>query len=275
MKLNVFTSLALVSLTTLFISCSDNGGGGGINLFTIDQDIAFGEQMDSMIVNTPAEYPVLDRATNATAYRYIEDMLEHILDAEDIKHRDDFEWKITIIDDDVMNAFATPGGKLYFYTGIIHYLDDASQLAGVLAHEVAHSDRRHSTQMLTKQYGFSLLLSVILGDSENQLALIAANLAQGLAGLSFSRENEYEADEYSVRYLAEGNKYYAKGISGFFIKLRAEGQTSQTFEFLSTHPDDEHRLENIDAVYEGLSNKGAENTFVDDYNDFKALLRRE
>lgn len=254
-----------------FVSCSEEGG---VNVFTLEQDIELGEQMDSLIQNTPEDYNVLPRTGNEEAYRYIDGLLTHILSSDEIIYGDEFDWEVTIIDDDVLNAFACPGGKLYFYTGIIEYLENAAQFAGVMAHEVAHADRRHSTKMLTKQYGLSILVSVLVDDDASQLAEIASNLATGLVGLQFSRDNEYEADEYSVKYLANGSTYYAKGIRGFFELIEANGETSETFEFLSTHPNDDNRKNNIDEVYDNLPSKGASSsaTFIDGYNDFKSML---
>ena len=263
----------LIVVTTLFLSSC--GKEGGINLFTIDQDREFGEQMDSLIKNSPDEYHVLPRTSaNKAAYDYIDNLLYHILSSSKILYRNEFDWEITIIDDDVLNAFAVPGGKLYFYTGIIDYLDNTSQLAGVMAHEVAHADRRHSTHQLTKQYGIQLLLEILVGDNSSWLVQIASDLATGLTTLAFSRDDEYEADEYSIKYLADGDKYYAKGIAGFFEKIEEDGYSAETFEFLSTHPTDEHRLENIDKIYNSLNDKGAPSTatFESEYNNFKKSL---
>jgi predicted Zn-dependent protease len=151
-----------------------------------------------------------------------------------------------------MNAFAVPGGRLYFYTGLIKYLDDAASFAGVLGHEMAHVDLRHSTKTMTDLYGFSFLVSLLLGDNSSELSQIAGDLATGAAGLKFSRDHEYDADRYSMYYLSE-TKYHPKGIASFFIKLQEEGQTAATFEFLSTHPSDQNRIDDINSVWDNDS----------------------
>ncbi|MCG8697875.1 MAG: M48 family metalloprotease [Bacteroidales bacterium] len=259
----------------IFCSCSKDGN---INLFSISDDVMIGHQMDSMIKATPDEFPVLERSNDASSsaykvYTYMDDMMDHILSSDEIYHRSEFDWEVTVINKDVMNAFATPGGKIYFYTGLINYLDDGSQLAGVMAHEVAHSDKRHSTEQLTKAKGVELIWSVIFGKDKSELLDYTGQLATGLASLKFSRNHEHEADEYSIKYLADGNKYYAKGIAGFFQKLRDEGKTKDNFTFLSTHPDDDDRLSNMDEVYNGLSIKGSTDTGVEAYNELKGLLK--
>src|SRR5690606_15543892 len=115
-----------------------------------------------------------------------------------VQYRSEFPWEIYIIHrDDVVNAFCTPGGFIYIYTGLIKYLDDKSSLAGVLGHEMAHADKRHSTNQLTKKYGIQTLLDVVLGNNQNLLTQIGAELVS----LSFSRSDETQADDYSVIYL--------------------------------------------------------------------------
>ncbi len=133
-----------------------------------------------------------------------------------LKYADKFDWKVDIIkNDSVLNAFCAPGGYICVYTGIIKFLDNEAQFAGVLGHEMAHADRRHSTDQLTKAYGIQLLLGIVLGNNQSQLAQIAADLAAGVATLAFSRDAEYESDEYSVKYLYN-TAYDARGVRGLF-----------------------------------------------------------
>ncbi len=225
-----------------------------LNFFSVAQDVAFGEQLDSAILASPAEYPILKKTEYPQAYAYLQDMLDDILASDEILYRDKFNWKITIINSDVINAFAAPGGYLYFYTGLIKYLDNGAQLAGIMAHEVAHTDRRHSTEAMTKQYGFSVLLSILMGKEASQLEQILASLALNGTVLAFSRKNENEADQYAVYYTADTKFYNPLGIGGFFEKMLAEtdNQGNGIAEFLSTHPSDENRLQNINAVWTEL-----------------------
>jgi predicted Zn-dependent protease len=225
-----------------------------LNFFTVSQDIAFGEQLDSAILANPLEYPILKKSEYPQAYAYLEDMLNDILASDEILYRDKFKWRITILNSDVINAFAAPGGYLYFYTGLIKYLDNGSQLSGIMAHEVAHADRRHATEAMTKQYGFSILLSILLGKESSQLEQILASLALNGTILAFSRKNENEADKYAVYYTADTRYYNPLGIGGFFEKMLAETNTQSNgiAEFLSTHPSDENRLANINAEWTEL-----------------------
>ncbi|KUG07385.1 M48 family metalloprotease [Solirubrum puertoriconensis] len=229
---------ALAGLTTAAI----NKPHQGFNIFSVDQDIALGAQVarqtDSLY---QAKGQLLARGSNARAYQLLDGVVKRVLDNGNIKYRNQFVWDVKIIKDDQMqNAFATPGGHIYVFTGLIKFLDNESQLAGVLGHEIAHADRRHSTQLLQRQYGISLLMGVVLGKNPNMLAQIASGLGQ----LKFSRTFEQEADKYSTVYL-NGTRYYAcDGAAGFFIKAEKQGG-GRSPEFLSTHPNPGSRVTSI------------------------------
>ncbi len=216
-------------------------GCSKLNLFSIEDDKALGLQTVQEIAANPSEFPVLPETGNEAAYKYIRDIRDVILNSGQIEHKSDFEWKVFIINrPDIQNAFCTPGGYIYVYTGLIKYLDNASSLAGVMGHEMAHADRRHSTKQMTETYGITTLLSFIGGNAK-QVADISAQLIT----LKFSRNDEKEADTYSVKYLCP-TQYDAAGAANFFKKIDAAGGQDVP-EFLSTHPNPDNRVTNIEA----------------------------
>ena len=223
-----------------FYACKDDEG---FNLFSIEDDKQLGLQLKEEITANPAEFPVLDESQFSAAYSHLSRMKDSILNSGNVTHKNDFLWELKIIhDDSVLNAFCAPGGYIYVYTGLIKFLESEDELAGVLGHEIAHADKRHSTEQLTKVYGISLLFQVILGENAGLLQ----EIAQGLISLKFSRTNEAEADEYSVKYLCP-TAYNAAGAAGFFQKLLDLQQTGSTPEFLSTHPSPDNRVQDINA----------------------------
>ena len=244
-----YTVIGCLIATIAIMGCSKDKD---LNFFSVNQDVAFGAQLDSSILATPGDFPILKASEYPQVYSYLQDMLDDILQSGEILYKDEFKWKITIINSDVVNAFAAPGGYLYFYTGLIKYLDKGSELSGIMAHEVAHTDRRHSTEAMTKQYGFSILLSILLGEKPSQLEELLASLALQGTILAYSRKNENEADKYAVYYTADTKYYNPLGVAGFFEKLLTEGGGNGIPEFLSTHPSDENRLENITATWNDL-----------------------
>lgn len=234
--------LLLSSFTALLLlGACKKGDDNSINFFSIEDDKNFGAQLDSTILASPGEYKVLSPSQYPDAYAYMEAMKNKILNSGEVKYKDEFDWELKIIqDDNTLNAFATPGGYIYVYTGLMKYLDSEHELAGVVGHEIAHADRRHSTDQMTKQYGIGLLLSIVSGNDPGLLANIATNLLT----LKFSRSDESEADEYSVIYMCPTD-YKADGAAGFFQKLLDEEQSGGTPEFLSTHPSPDKRVEQI------------------------------
>jgi beta-barrel assembly-enhancing protease len=264
--------LTLISLllasTAIIISCDENGD---FLLLSIQDDMDLGAQMAAQIESDPVEFPILDREDYSAAYSYLETMRNRILNSGKVTYKNTFAWEVHIIDKDILNAFVTPGGYIYVYTGLIKYLDNADDLAGVMGHEIAHADRRHGAKQLQKSYGVSILLSIILGDDPSTLEQIVGQIAGTGAILAFSRDAEAEADSYSVDYLAN-TQYACNGAASFFQKLLDSGMGGGTPEFLSTHPSPSNRVEDINAK---AQKKGCSTTPISEtpsYTTFKNML---
>lgn len=273
-KLNI--ALIWAALLTFSIGFSGCDDSGSINIFSPSDDVQLGAELETEINASPAQYPVMSEIQNAAAYDYVKDILAEILESDYIEYTDVFPYKLYIIqDDNTINAFAAPGGYIYVYTGLMKFLDREATLAGIMAHEVAHCERRHATQRMTKYYGVSVLLGVVLGDNPSILEEIAANMLTGIGFLYNSREDEYEADEYSFRYL-ESTQWYPGAIRFFFDKV-SEGETTDPTifeELLSTHPMPQDRIAAVEQMIEdaGLPAPSENNLFTQRYSDFKKLL---
>lgn len=224
-----------------FLSCGDDPLN--LNVFSLNDDITLGQQLRDYVLTNQNEFgPVLSESDYPTAYSELRRIRDNILNSGQLEHADDFDWEIRIIQNDsTLNAFAAPGGYIFFYTGLIKFLESEDDFAGVLGHEMAHADLRHSTDQLTEVYGLSILLSIALGDASQSTI---AQLGAGLLTLSFSRAREAEADEFSVIYLCE-TEYASNGAAGFFEKLEDGGLVGGTPEFLSTHPNPGNRIMDI------------------------------
>ena len=175
-----------------------------------------------------------------------------------------------------VNAFCTPGGYIYVYTGLLKFIDDEATLAGVMGHEIAHAEQRHASKRMTKAYGAQIVLSLVLGENPGQLAEISANLFTGLALLANSRSDESEADEFSMKYLTS-TPYYPGAITHFFQKMQGKkgGNGGGAFErLLSTHPLDQDRIDHVTLLLRQMGNpKQSEgNIFAQKYQAFKKKL---
>jgi len=241
-----------------------------INVFPIAQDKQLGAQFDQEIRANPKEYPILQ---NAAARSYVQGMIDRLIASPDVKYRGQFAYRAEIINDDkTVNAFCTPGGYIYVYTGLIKMLENEAALAGVIGHEIAHAERRHSTSRMTKQLGVAMMMDIVLGQNPNANVALAANAFTGLGLLKNSRSDELEADEYSFRYM-RSTQWYPGAINFFFENVRGRGGSSIE-RLLSTHPLPQDRIDatnerlksnNIPAPTEAQLNSKA-------YGDFKKRL---
>jgi beta-barrel assembly-enhancing protease len=265
MKRFVILSGLMLLAGGFLTTCANSKNSGGFNIFPLSEDITLGAQVATEIEANPAQYPILDSASNKEIYAYIYKIRNNILNSGQVEHKNDFAWRVRIIrDDSTLNAFCTPGGYIYVYTGILKYLDNEAQLAGVMGHEIAHADLRHSTRQMTKQFGVDVLLAIVAGNRE-----MLRQVAGAVVGLKFSREHETEADGNSVKYLCP-TPYQADGGAGFFQKMQDAGSGSNPPEFLSTHPNPAGRIEHFHNTKAELGCAGTQ-----DYNtEYKRMVAK-
>jgi predicted Zn-dependent protease len=166
-----------------------------------------------------------------------------------------------IIQSDQVNAFAVPGGYVYFYTSIFKSFKNEAELVGVLAHEVGHIVLHHSREAMVDNALGSAVIDAVLGDGN--LVGTLGDLGWGLAGLAGSRDNEYEADSMGVYYASQA-KIAATGIQSFFSEgvewtINSSGDTTgcedATFAsgVFSTHPPSCARIEKAKERFEALT----------------------
>ncbi len=264
----------IVGLSVSFLLFSLSALRCGANIFSDSDDIKLGQQVDKEIRSKPNEYPILQGRPDVNTY--VERVGNRALASPEVKKRGIYAYTYEIIKDDkTINAFCTPGGYIFVYTGLLKFVDNEATLAGILGHEIGHAERRHATKRITKAYGAQILLSIALGENSSQIVEIGANLFTGLAFLANSRSDEAEADEYSFKYL-QSTEYYPGAIRFFFDKIQQEKETrGGSFErLLSTHPLPQDR---IDRVIEMLKQSGIpapteDHLFVQRYQSFKSTL---
>ena len=230
-----------------FLLLASFGLACGANIYTVQQDAEMGRDIDREIRANPEEYPPY---TNTQVQNFVQNMVNDIINSPEIQYRGTFPYKVMLINDDrTVNAFATPGGYIYVYTGLLRFCDNEAMLAGILAHEIAHSEERHGTEHMTTALGIGAVTSIGLSDNSSKITEIAASSATLIATLANSRSDELEADTRAFSYL-ESTPWWPGGIKLFFEKLLLEqGRGTSVFEeWLSTHPAPEDRIENINKL---------------------------
>lgn len=177
---------------------------------------------------------------------YVEQLAKKLVAQAD-KDRPGVTWQYFVIDDPAtVNAFATPGGRIYVYTGLLLAAENEAEVVGVLGHELAHVVARHSARQLVASKGLEVVAGMALGKDAGQIASLAAALTGKGAMLAYGRGMELEADEYGARY-ASGIGYDPHGIGSFFQKLGAKQGDPGILVWLSTHPASADRVEKINA----------------------------
>jgi len=168
---------------------------------------------------------------------------------------DDYEWEFALIQDNSVNAWAMPGGKIAFYTGILPLTRDEEGLAVVMGHEIAHQFLNHGQRsmshgLIQQLGGVGLVLTMeMLGVSSavQGLGLLGFQMASTVGGtLRFSRQQEEEADRYGLKLMAIAG-FNPEAAVPFWERMSAASGPGVP-EFLSTHPSDATRIRNMRAT---------------------------
>jgi beta-barrel assembly-enhancing protease len=198
----------------------------------------------------------------------LETMLKPLLEKAGCK---DFTYRVHIIRDDSMNAFAAPGGLIVFHSGILLKAEHPDELIGVMAHELAHCNHRHGVQGLLKSVGSTLLVSALFGDVQGMSA-IAIGGSQKLWSLSNSRDMETDADNTGWQYLVDAG-LNPQGMIAMFEKLQKGHDGMAPPEILSTHPDTGARIEFLKTKWQQTGGKEKLKASAFDLKGFQARLK--
>lgn len=216
------------------------------NQYSLDDDVALGIQAydevlkDERILKTG---PAVDQVNRVTE-RLVASAMQLSPDVAS-----GFQWETVVIDDpETINAFCLPGGKMAVYTGILAVAEGDAGLAVVMGHEIAHATERHGTERLTRQGMMGSAIDVLATNQDYaQVASVLANLG---IGLPWGRSDELEADQVGLMILANAG-YDPREAPRFWVRMSAMtggGDDSAISEFLSTHPSNATRIEELEAA---------------------------
>ena len=234
-------SLWGVILAACLVGCVASGPGGKTSFVVVptSQEVAIGQAMAQEIANTEKKLP--DAAWQA----YLTEVGQRLVTVCD---RKDIEYRFTVIESDQINAFAAPGGFVYFYTGLLNMMENEAELAAVMAHEISHVVARHGAKRLQAAMGVSLAYELVFGENSSQTLQTAVGVGMSLLFAGYSRENEREADDFAVTYMIRAG-YDPTAMETMFGKLAASGTEQNAFEKLvSSHPESQERIRNTSAA---------------------------
>lgn len=233
----------------LMVLAPATAGAGLFSEFGVKEERELGKKYYTLI---RARYPIVE---DPEVVRYLNDMVDRLY--EQLPPQP-FEQTLTVVRSPMLNAFATPGGYVYVFTGLITDLEHEAELAGVLAHELAHVSQRHVAkrieQMSYVQMGMlaGMLAGMFMGGKDGNTgeageALMVGSVAGATSAmLNYSRIDEREADQVGMNYLV-GAGYKPQGMVGAFEKIRRKQYLSGSSipQYLSTHPDVSSRIEDL------------------------------
>lgn len=214
----------------------------GESLISVELEQELGAQMAAQFRREVTLHP------DPVVQRYIEDLGgELVAHAQGIPEGMAFEFRV-IDAPDVVNAVAMPGGHIYVFSGLLRAVDSEAELAGVLAHEIAHVAERHVVAQLVTAMGIQAIRALALGDEGGELARVVADFATMGALGAFSRTAEREADTLGIRTLVAAG-WDPRGYATFFEKLGATAaRPDLVTRFASTHPDPAERAARARAL---------------------------
>ena len=168
-----------------------------------------------------------------------------------VSDRQDYTYQFYIVEGDDLNAFTTPGGNIYVYTGLVHAMQTDDRIAGVVAHEIGHCAAKHVAKKFQKALGYNIIYAIALSASgdNRQLVELGAGTLMSLAMSAYSRKDEYEADILGVKYTTLAG-FDPKGLIESFEILKAKEKGPKVPTLLSTHP---HTDDRINALKEEVA----------------------
>lgn len=237
-------SLGLLVFLLSIVACAVNPvtGKKELSFISEEQEIAMGKQSDPQIVQMYGLYEnqKLQNFINAKGQEMAK-----------ISHRPNLQYEFKILDSPVVNAFALPGGFIYFTRGILAHFNNEAEFAGVLGHEIGHVTARHSVQQQTKATLGQVVFigGLIVSPTFRAMAQEGQQFMQ-LLFLKYGRDDESQSDELGVQY-STAIGYDAHHMANFFNTLndmRAGTSAESLPTFLSTHPDPADRYQKVNAM---------------------------
>ncbi len=267
------TIIALSLVATLSVGCSltqrrDTEKAIAQSLISDEQEFQLGLQVHEALKQENVKF-----LENQKVELYVEALARKLIEHANKERK--LEWKWFVIDEpETVNAFATPGGRIYVYTGLLLAAENEAEVVGVMGHELGHVVGRHSARQLVATYGLQTVVDMALGKDAGDVAKVAAGLVGKGSLMAYGRDMELESDQYGARY-ASAAGYDPRGLASFFEKLKAKyGDTGPVLTWISTHPSNSDRITRVTELVAAERLNGAE-LGVDSLKAIQAELRKK
>lgn len=245
-----FTLVIALLIAVHFLGCAyskvESTGKNALILMSLEEEQQLGTESYNEILKESK------LSTNVTYNKRLNEISERLIKAVGKDAPEGTKWEYHVIEDEQVNAFAVPGGKIAVYSGLMAIASD-DELAYVVGHELGHVTARHGAQRMSQQTVISLVGSLVQSSMKTERSAMLFSVAYGLGSeygivLPYSRQNEYEADDLGSLYAARAGYNPDGGIS-MLEKLKSLSGGSSMPEWLSTHPLDDNRIAKIKGLY--------------------------
>jgi predicted Zn-dependent protease len=245
--------------------------GGCAPAITTQQEVEIGRQNAAQVNQ---QLPIVrDAAIN----QYINELGRSVARGADPRG---IPYTFQVVNSNVVNAFALPGGYIYINRGVIERAANASELVGVMSHEIAHVVERHGIEQVQRaqnaNLGLSLLYGVLLGRNPGGLEQIGIQAGGTAVFASYGRGAEREADLRGVEFMTRAG-YNPQGMVSFFNKLLAERKRnpSRLEQWFATHPLEEERIQNTSRAVAAIpaATRNRLNTDTRAFQSFRSRVR--
>jgi len=258
-KVSLLVTLLFICLCPwLCPGCATNPITGKTQLMLIspEQDIEIGRRYAPEV-----EKQMGGRIPNPELQQYVDSVGQAVARVSD---RPDFEYHFVAVNDESLNAVALPGGYIFITRTMLENLRSEAQLAAILAHETTHVVARHSSEAMSRQVGFEILLSAVMSDGTSQAVQSVAGLTRQIIELGYSRNQEREADIGGLEYMVRAG--YSPYAMVEAMQMLQNRQKVRPITFLSTHPSPENRIAYLeDKIATSYAGRTGLNTGTEQY----------
>ena len=238
------SALCLAAAVAAASACATNPATGRrqLSLMSEPQEVQIGGEQDAQIRREMGVY------ADPALQQYVSEIGLRLARASE---RPDLPWHFTVVDVAAVNAFALPGGYIYITRGLLPFLEDEAQLAGVLGHEIGHVTARHAAQQYSRAMsaGLGLLLGSLFVPEARPFAE-AGETGLGLLFLKYGRDDEVQADALGVRYAARAgwDPAAVPQMLATLGRIEEASDRKGVPNWLSTHPSPDNRVQRVQAV---------------------------
>lgn len=242
--MNPYKISVILIISTFLAGCASIGqfnpatGRREFIVIPTSSEVSMGRSVHSEIIK---KYPLSENEVKTGRLREIGNKLAAVSD------RQDYEYNFYLLDDEKINAFTSPGGRIYMHEGLYDKLKSDDEIAAVLAHEIGHCSAKHVVKKIQASMGYNIISMLILTtlkieDDERRQAAMASNALMSVIMLGYSRKDEYQSDELGIKYMRLAG-YDPDGVLKVFQVLKDNSKGSQAPLILRSHPYLDDRIE--------------------------------